>query len=70
LISSILSTAVQWQVIPENPAKRVKPPKVQKQKAPAYDEMQTANLLKTLKTVGFTVQGHCYSWRSPWSQAW
>jgi integrase len=51
LISSILSTAVQWQVIPENPAKRVKPPKVQKQKAPAYDEVQTANLLKALETV-------------------
>lgn len=51
LISSVLSTAVQWQVLTENPAKRVKPPKVQKQKAPAYDEVQTAALLKALETV-------------------
>lgn len=53
LISSVLSTAVQWQVIHENPAKRVKPPKIQKQKAPAYDEVQTANLLKALENVDF-----------------
>jgi transcriptional regulator with XRE-family HTH domain len=33
LISSILQTAVQWQVIFDNPARRVKPPKVERKEA-------------------------------------
>ena len=33
LISSILQTAVQWQIIHDNPARRVKPPKVERKEA-------------------------------------
>lgn len=51
LISSVLNTAVQWQVIFENPAKRVKSPKIEKHKAPAYDKEQTKKLLKALTKV-------------------
>lgn len=50
LISSILTTAVHWQIIPENPCKRVKSPKVQKQKVHAYSEKQTAKLLDALES--------------------
>ncbi|MCL6560226.1 MAG: site-specific integrase [Firmicutes bacterium] len=45
VISSILNDAVEWQVIPSNPAARVKPPRVQKKPAACYDEEQTAALL-------------------------
>lgn len=49
LISAILQTAVQWQLIGSNPASRVKPPKVQKHSARYYDEEQTAALFKALE---------------------
>lgn len=48
IISSILQDAVQWQVIPFNPASRVKPPKVTKKQAAYYDEEQTAVLLEAV----------------------
>jgi len=48
VISSILNDAVQWQVIPFNPASRVKPPKVPKKQALCYDEGQVAALLMSL----------------------
>lgn len=48
LISSILATAVQWQVIFSNPCDRVKPPKIEKT-APRYlDEVEAAKLLELL----------------------
>ena len=50
LISSILTAAVQWQVIPSNPCSRVKPPHVQYKEAPVLDEEQTAELIKCLQT--------------------
>jgi len=49
IISSILNDAVEWQVIPSNPAARVKPPKVTKKQAACYDEGQTAALLEALE---------------------
>lgn len=49
LISSILSCAVQWQVIFSNPAERVKPPKVEQKEAPHYDEEMTAKVLELLE---------------------
>jgi integrase len=48
IISSILSDAVEWQVIFSNPAERVKPPKVPKKKAACYDEEQITALLDAL----------------------
>jgi len=49
VISSILNDAVEWQVIPSNPASRVKPPKVPKKRASCYDEEQTAAMLAALE---------------------
>ena len=48
-ISSILNQAVFWQVIPSNPAQRVKPPKVERMEAKYLDEKQTAKLLEIME---------------------
>lgn len=45
LISSILHTAVQWQVIFANPCDRVKPPKVEASEPKFLDEEEAAHLL-------------------------
>lgn len=49
LISSILTTAVQWQCLLSNPAERVKPPKVEKQEAAYYDENMTEHMFSLLE---------------------
>jgi integrase len=49
LISSILTTAVQWQLIINNPASRVKPPKVEKKEAECFDENTTEQMLELLE---------------------
>lgn len=48
LLSSILSTAVQWQVIYSNPCDRIKPPKVERKEAQYLDDQQAAHLLELL----------------------
>lgn len=50
LISSMLTTAVQWQVIPSNPCDRVKPPKVSRKEAAALDEYAAAELIRCLQS--------------------
>lgn len=49
LISSILTKAVQWQIIKENVANRVEPPKVPKHESPYLDEIQAKELMKLLE---------------------
>ncbi len=49
LLSSILSTAVQWQVIIYNPCERVKPPKVQQSDPRTLDDMEAMTLLDRLE---------------------
>lgn len=49
LLSAIFNDAVEWQVIPSNPASRVKPPKVKRKRARYYEEEQVAVLLKALE---------------------
>jgi integrase len=49
LVSTILTQAVYWQVIPSNPASRVKPPKVARVEAKYLDEKQTLKLLQLLE---------------------
>lgn len=49
MISAMLNTAVQWQLILNNPAQRVKPPKVQRTEAKYLDEKQTAELIALLE---------------------
>lgn len=50
LISSILTTAVQWQIILLNPCDRVKPPKVEKKEARYLDDEQAAELFEHLQS--------------------
>ena len=49
LISVIMSTAVQWQLIISNPCERVKPPKVSKKEAKYLDEHQAKKLLSVIQ---------------------
>ncbi|MGN0678677.1 MAG: tyrosine-type recombinase/integrase, partial [Oscillospiraceae bacterium] len=49
LISTILNTAVQWQVLLSNPCQRVKPPKVKHKEARYLDEIQAAQLLERVQ---------------------
>lgn len=49
LISSILATAVQWQVIVSNPCDRVKPPKVERTEPKYLDEVGAAHMIELLE---------------------
>ncbi len=49
-LSSILQDAVDWEVITENPCKRVKPPKVPKPKVKVYNEEETSAFLAALES--------------------
>lgn len=49
LLSSMLTTAVYWQVIPSNPCSRVKPPRVERKEAPVLDEVEAAELIRCLE---------------------
>lgn len=48
IISSILQAAVHWQLIPSNPASRVKPPKAEKREADFFDDEEVALLISAL----------------------
>lgn len=49
LLSSILNTAVYWQLIPYNPCSRVKPPRVTKKEAEYLEDNQVIDILKLLE---------------------
>lgn len=49
LISSILETAVQWQVILSNPCNRVKAPKVERKESKYLDDVQVMELFEHLE---------------------
>ncbi|HCJ57612.1 MAG TPA: site-specific integrase [Clostridiaceae bacterium] len=49
LISSMLTNAVQWQLILLNPAERVEPPKIDKKEASYYDEDTLEKMLVLLE---------------------
>jgi integrase len=51
LISSILSTAVEWGVLFSNPCERTKPPKATHKEPTYFDEKQSAELFSLLDTV-------------------
>ena len=48
LLSTVLTTAVHWQIIDSNPCERVKPPKVERKEAKHYEPEQLAELLACL----------------------
>lgn len=54
LISSIMNTAVQWQVISNNPCERVKPPKTERKEAQYLDEVQAVEMLNCLENEPIT----------------
>lgn len=49
VISSIFSTAVQWQVIAANPCDRIKPPKSEQKEAAYFDEAEALQVVECLK---------------------
>lgn len=49
VLSSMFNTAVEWQVLKENPVARVKPPRKSKVDMPSYDEEETAAMLAALE---------------------
>lgn len=49
VIHSILSTAVEWNILMNNPAERAKPHKVTKTQAKYYNDEQVAEMLNALK---------------------
>lgn len=49
VISTILTAAVQWQVITDNPCSRVKPPKIERKEAKHYDEAQVSEMFTLLE---------------------
>lgn len=51
LISSILTSAVQWGFLLNNPASRVKPPKVEKKEARHFEENQMEYIFELLEYV-------------------
>lgn len=50
VIHSILSTAVDWNILMNNPAERAKPQKVTKPKAKYYNDEQVAEMLNALSS--------------------
>lgn len=50
ILSSMFSSAVEWQIIDQNPCDRVKAPKVPKKKPFSLDDQQTVALFKSLTT--------------------
>ncbi|MBC7342773.1 MAG: site-specific integrase [Clostridia bacterium] len=48
VLNKLFNDAVGWEIIPSNPASKVKPPKAKKKQAACYDEKQTAALLTAL----------------------
>lgn len=50
LLSSMLTAAVQWQIIPSNPCNRVKPPRVEYKEAQVLDDKQVQQLIQCLKS--------------------
>lgn len=56
ILSSIFSTACQWEAMRSNPASRVKPPKVQKANVNFYDEEKAEALLNALQQEPFKYQ--------------
>ena len=49
VLSAMLTTAVQWQLIMSNPCERVKPPKVERKEAHYYSIDETERLLELLE---------------------
>lgn len=47
-LSSVLNTAVAWQLIPQNPCKNVKPPKSEHKESACLDDIQVLSLINAL----------------------
>ncbi len=50
ILSSMLTNALYWQLISENPIKRVRPPKQEKHVAKFYNEEETVKMLSCLES--------------------
>lgn len=61
VLSAILTTAVQWQLIQSNPAERVKPPKVAKKEAQYYNVDELNQMLDLLEKEHIKYQAMVYT---------
>ena len=61
VLSSLFSTAVQWQVIPSNPCSHVKPPKYKKPESRYLDENGAAALIAALSEEPYHYQIAVYT---------
>lgn len=50
LVSSVLQQAEYWQIIPDNPCRRVRPPKAAQKEARHLDEIEAAQLMDALQS--------------------
>jgi integrase len=60
ILSSMLASAVEWQVIAANPCDRVTPPKVKHKEAHSYDEEEVIALLEKLENAPLKYQCGVY----------
>ena len=60
LLSAMLTTAVQWQLIDSNPAQRIKPPEVKQRKAQSYDDEQVLQLFEALENAPLNYRAMIY----------
>ena len=60
VIRSILSTAVKWNIIKENPIQRIDMKKTQKPKVKYYDDRQVLNMLNALSEESLTLSTMVY----------
>lgn len=49
VLSTILTTAVHWQIVQNNPCNRIKPPRAERKEAKYLDETQAAELIICLE---------------------
>lgn len=61
LLSSVLNTAVHWQLIPSNPAQRIKPPESQRTRAESYGEEEILALFNALEKAPINYKAMIYT---------
>lgn len=66
LLSTILNTAVQWNVLLNNPAERTKLPRVEQKETQSLDGDEITVMLQLLEDVPPQVSGRCLYRRIWW----
>ncbi len=61
LLNTILNTAVQWNLLLNNPVERTKPPRVEQKEIQSLDDAQVANMLRLLESAPVKYQSAVYT---------